>query len=199
MLLALNATLRVSYLEYGILDSRILDCVIQLLCDEDEVSSLLLGLDFHDYFVYFLCTSCRMEYASGTSAGGGVRTLPKGVVQCEGVRRKSWMTKCVVLKNEAGMVVGKGICHNVNSDLVIDSDNQSLGDDRVAVQIAESLLEHDVPSDWMFQMRAWHIKRVFLNGASLYNHEQMNLFNLASQAACRRSRVGTCPYDSSRE
>ena len=78
------------------------------------------------------------------------------------------------------MVVGKGICHNVSFDLIIDSDNQPLGDDRVAVQIAESLLEYDVPSDWMFQMRAWHIKRVFLNGASFYDHEQMNLFNLAS-------------------
>ena len=33
------------------------------------------------------------------------------------------MTKCVVLKNEAGVVVGKGICHNVSSDLIIDSDN----------------------------------------------------------------------------
>ena len=121
-----------------------------------------------------------MEYANGTSASGGVRTLPKGVAQCESIPRKSWMTKCVVLKNEAGMVVGKGIYHNVSSDLVINSDNQPLGDDRVAVQITESLSEQDVPSDWMFQMRSWHIKRVFLNGASLYNHEQMNLFNLTS-------------------
>ena len=97
------------------------------------------------------------------------------------------------------MVVGRGICHNVSLDLVIDSDNQPLGDDRVAVQIAESLSEHDVPSDWMFQMRAWHIKHVFLNGASLYDHEQMNLFNLASQAARQCSRVGASSYDSSWE
>ena len=48
-------------------------------------------------------------------------------------------------------------------------------------------------------MRSWHIKRVFLNGASLYDHEQMNLFNLTSQAARQRSRVGACPYDSSQE
>ena len=48
-------------------------------------------------------------------------------------------------------------------------------------------------------MRAWHIKRVFLNGASLYDHEQMNLFNLASQVTRWRSRVGARPYDSSRE
>ena len=51
----------------------------------------------------------------------------------------------------------------------------------------------------MFQMRSWHIKRVFLNGASLHDHDQVNLFNLTSQATRRRSRVGARPYDSSRE
>ena len=150
-------------------------------------------------FTFFAHRPEIMEYARGTSAGGGVHPLPEGVAQCEGIPRKSWMTKCVVLKNEASVVVGKGICHNMSSNLIIDSDNQPLGDDRVAVQIAESPSEHDIPSDWMFQMRSWHIKRVFLNGACLYNHEQVNLFNLTSQAARRHSRVGAHPYDSSRE
>ena len=68
-------------------------------------------------------------------------------MQCEGNLKKSWMTKCVVLQNDTGVVVGKGICHNVDSDLIIDSHNQPFGDDRVAVQIAESLSEHNVPSD----------------------------------------------------
>ena len=143
----LNATRRVSHLDNGILNSRILDCIILVLWDEDDVSPLLVGLDFHDYFVHFLCKSCRMEYAGGTSVGGSIHTLPEGIAECEGISRKSWMTKCVVLKNEASVVVGKGICHNVDLDLVIDSDNQPLRDDRVAVQIAESLSEHDVPSD----------------------------------------------------
>ena len=117
---------------------------------------------------------------SGNVGGTGVCDPPKGVVQCEGIPRKSWMTKCVALKNDAGIVVGKGICHNVDSILIIDSDNQPLGDDRVVVQIAESLSEHDVPSDWVFQLRAWHISCVFLNGASLHDHEQMHLFNVSS-------------------
>ena len=39
------------------------------------------------------------------------------------------MTECIALKNVARMVVGKGVCHNVSSDLVIDSDKQPLGDD----------------------------------------------------------------------
>ena len=47
----------------------------------------------------------------------------------------------------------------------------------------ESFSKHDIQFDWMFQMRSWHIKRVFLNGASLHDHEKVNLFNLTSQAA----------------
>ena len=139
-----------------------------------------------------------MENDSGNVADGGVREPPECVVQCESIPRKSWMTKCVALQNDAGVVVGKGICHNVDSSLIIDSDNQPLGDDRVAVQIAESLSERDVPSDWVFQLRAWHNSRVFLNGASLYDHEQMHLFKVSSGAFRRRSRFGACPYESSR-
>ena len=139
-----------------------------------------------------------MENDGGNVADAGVCEPSEGVVQCEGIPRKSWMTKCVALQNNAGVVVGKGICHNVDSSLIIDSDNQPLGDDRVAVQIAESLSEHDVSFDWVFQLRAWHISCIFLNGASLYNHEQMHLFKVSSEASRRRSRVGALPYESSR-
>ena len=54
------------------------------------------------------------------------------------------MNKCVVLQNDASVVVGKGICHNVDLDFIIDSNNQPLGDDCVIVQIAKSLSEHDI-------------------------------------------------------
>ena len=133
------------------------------------------------------------------SAVGGAQTLPEGVAQCEGLSRRLWMIKCVTLKNEAGESVGKGICHNMNLDLIIDSDNQPLGEDRVAVLNVESLSEHDVPSDWLFQLSSWHINRVFLNCTSLYNHEQMNLFNLASIASHQCSRVSARVYESSQE
>ena len=147
---------------------------------------------------YLSCSSCRMENDGGNLANAGVREPPEGVVQYEGIPRKSWMTRCVALQNDSGVVVGKGICHNVDSALIIDSGNQPLGDDRVAVQIAESLSERDVPSDWVFQLRAWHISCVFLNGASLYDHEQMHLFKVSSGASRRQSWVGACPYESSR-
>ena len=147
---------------------------------------------------YLSCSSYRMENNGGNVADAGVREPPEGVVQCEGIPRKPWMTKYVALQNDAGVVVGKGICHNVDWTFIIDSDNQPQGDDRVTVQIAEFLSEREVPSDWVFQLRAWHIRRVFLNGANLYDHEQMHLFRVSSGASCWRSRVSARPYESSR-
>jgi hypothetical protein len=82
--------------------------------------------------------------------------------------------------------VARGICHNVSAELVIDSDSLSLGNDRIVVQIAESLLEEEVPSEWMFSMRAWHICRVFLNGVSLYDHDQRHIYNAAIHALTRQ-------------
>ena len=140
-----------------------------------------------------------MENDGGNVVDAGVCVPPEGVVQYEGIPRKSWMTNCVALQNDAGNVVGKGICHNVDSALIIDSDSQPLGDDCIAVQIAKSLLEHDVPSDWVFQLRAWHNSRIFLDGASFYNHEQMHLFNVSSGASRQQSRVDARPYKSSIE
>ena len=147
---------------------------------------------------YLSCSSCRMENDGGNLADARVREPPEAVVQCKGIPRKSWMTRCVALQNDSGVVVGKGICHNVDSALIIDSDNQPFGDDCVTVQIAESLSERDVPSDWVFQLRAWHISCIFPNGASLYDHEQMHLFKVSSGALRQRSRVGARPYESSR-
>jgi hypothetical protein len=97
--------------------------------------------------------------------------LPDGVAQCEGFGRVSWITKSVTLTNESRSDVARGICHSVKAELVVDSNSMPLGNDRVAVQITESLLEEDVSSEWMFSIKEWHIHRVFLNGASLYDHD----------------------------
>jgi hypothetical protein len=92
----------------------------------------------------------------------------------------------VTLTNESGVDVARGICHSVKAELVVDNDGMPLGNNRVAVQIAESLLEEDVPSEWMFSMRAWNIRRVFLNGASLYDHDQQHIYKAAIQALNRQ-------------
>ena len=56
-----------------------------------------------------------------------------------------------------------------------------------------------MPSNWLFQLRLWHIRHVFLNGASLYVHEQMNLFNLASEHQVGVAVWMHVPYESSWE
>ena len=98
--------------------------------------------------------------------------LLDGVAQCEGFSWASWITKSITLANESGVDVACGICHSIKAELVVDSDSMHLGNDCAVVQIVESLLEKDVPSEWMFSMRVWHICRMFLNGASLYDHDQ---------------------------
>ena len=104
--------------------------------------------------------------------------LPKGVAQCKGFDRPSWIIKCVILTNESSVDVARGIYHNVNAYLVIDNDGMSLGDNHIVVQIVESLVEDEVPSEWMFSMRAWYICWVFLNEASLYDHDQRRIYKV---------------------
>jgi hypothetical protein len=140
-----------------------------------------------------------MDFIPGCDFTDPRPVLPEGVAQCKDFGRLSWITKCVTLTNESGVDVARGICHSINADLVIDSDVMPLGNDRVAVQIAESLVEDEVPSKWMFSMRAWHIRRVFLNGASLYDHDQRHIYNAAVQALNRRPRRGVQQYEFGRE
>ena len=67
-----------------------------------------------------------MADVSCNAADGGVCTFPERIAQCEGIPQRSWINKCVTLKNEASQNIAKGICYNMNSDLIIDSDNQTL-------------------------------------------------------------------------
>jgi hypothetical protein len=73
--------------------------------------------------------------------------LLEGVAQCEGFGWPSWISKYMTLTNESGVDVARGICHSVKAYLVIDSDDMPLGNDRVAVQIVDSLVEDEVLSE----------------------------------------------------
>lgn len=75
------------------------------------------------------------------------------IPNCEGIPRRLWMTKVVDLYSEALVHVADGICHSVNSDLVIGS-NGPLGDSLVAVQISKSVDFDVVPEDWKHSLRA---------------------------------------------
>jgi hypothetical protein len=140
------------------------------------------------------CLRFRMDGILRGNFGLVHPTLPDGVAECKGYGRPAWITKSVTLTSDTRHDIAKGICHSVNVDFVVDSDGQPLGDDRIAVQIAKFLREEDVPSDWMFSMRAWHITRVFLNSASLYDHEQRFIYKTALRAYNRTPRIGVRQY-----
>ena len=88
-----------------------------------------------------------------------------GVAECEGFGRSSWVSKRVTLTNEAGDYVAKGVCQSVDSPVVPETDGRPLGSEFVCIQIAECLLEAEIPFGWIYSLRAWPIKRVLLNGA----------------------------------
>jgi len=122
--------------------------------------------------------------------------LPKGVATYKGIPHTSWFTKCITLTNEVGVEVARRICQNVDADLVIDMNEEPLGDDRVAIHIVESVCEEEFPSEWMWSMHSWHISRVYLNGASLYDHEQTHLYRAAMNGSKRHPRTRVCSYES---
>ena len=105
----------------------------------------------------------------------------------------------MTLTNESRVDVAYGICHSVKAELVVDSDGMPLDNDCIVVQITESLLEEDVPSEWMFSMRVWHIHRVFLNGANLYDHDQRHIYKAAIQALNHQPRRDIRQYNWERE
>ena len=140
-----------------------------------------------------------MDFSSDPNFNVFHHVRPDGAVQCEGFGRASWITKAMMLTNESGVGVSCGICHNVKAELVVDSDGMPLGNDRVVVQIEDSLLEEDVSSEWMFPMRAWHIHRMFLNGASLYDHDQRYIYKATIHALNRQLRRDIQQYNLEQE
>ena len=153
--------------------------------------------NIHCSLSYCLSFWCRMDVHRPDEFVASIYVLPAGVANCDGIPRFSWIQKCVTLGNKAGDDVAKGVCHSVDANDVVDMDRKPLGDDRVAIYIAESLCETEVPSSWLWSMHSWHIKHVFLNGVSLYDHDQTDIYKKAMIARGRPVRVGVRPYASS--
>ena len=125
-------------------------------------------------------------------------SIPDEVVPplCEGIPRRLWVGKCVVLYKSDGVHVARGICRNVSSDVVIGTTGP-FGDSHVAVQISSSLSFADVPDEWRYSMRAWPVEFVFCNGASFRDHELRAKYNsrialLSTRPLTRKTR----PYTS---
>ena len=121
--------------------------------------------------ILLIMISCRMDTFVVNGVDFRPPVLPAGVAECEGFRRSSWVSKRVTLTNEDGDYVAKGVCQSVDSSVVLETDGRPLGSEVVCVQIAESLLETEIPFGWIYSLCAWPIKRVLLNGASLHDHD----------------------------
>ena len=141
----------------------------------------------------------RMESGKPSSSRGQRPTLLESMRACKGIPRESWNTRVVILTNEAGEDVARAICRSVDASVVVDTNGRPIGDDHVAVQIAETLKEEEVPSGWMWSMHSWPIKRVFLNGASLHDHDQTDMYRKAVNAQNQRPRKGIRSYKTTRK
>lgn len=128
-----------------------------------------------------------------------VPTLPPDVVACDEISRSKWNFRPITLRNKKGVNVTNVVCQNVDANLVFDSDGKPLRVDRIVVQIVESLCEEEVPSGWMWSIHSWHIKQVFLDGVSLYDHDQTHIYNVAMNAINHRVRKGVKSYESFHE
>jgi hypothetical protein len=123
--------------------------------------------------------------------------LPLVVVDCEGLPRSQWITKCVFLKDDNGDSVAFGVCRSVCPNLVLGSDGP-LGPSRVAIQIVDILVVEDRTSDWMFTLRAWNITHAFYDGASLYDHDKVAIYKKALEDSKSKRRASGRLYEYSR-
>ena len=144
--------------------------------------------------------SDHIDFAFNSSSDDDVDgvSIPEGGVPplCEGIPRRLWMGKCVVLYKNDGVPVARGICRNVSYDVVIGTTGP-LGDSHIAVQISSSLSLADVPDEWRYSIRAWPVEFIFCNGASFRDHELRAKYNsrialLSTGPVTRKSR----PYTS---
>ena len=98
------------------------------------------------------------------------------IPECEGLPRWLYNTKCVILYNEEGKLVGEGMCHSVKLDLVVGA-NGPLSDSHVAIHICRSHSKENIPQDLVYALVAWPTKLVHYHGASLHDHEAKDKWN----------------------
>ena len=95
----------------------------------------------------------------------------------------------MTLYNDDKVPVAEGICHGINSDLIIRT-TRSLGKTHVIVQISKTLKKDEFSKDWRYSIWAWLIMHVFYNEASLDNHERRHKFNCIKMPQSLLSRRG---------
>ena len=77
-------------------------------------------------FSYFTCTSFMaasiVQTLDTCSFDDEIQVpdvIESEIPECEGIPRRRWNTRCVIIYNEEGRLVAEGTCHSVSSDLVL--------------------------------------------------------------------------------
>ena len=123
-----------------------------------------------------------------------VKSVSVEIPECEGLPRRLWNTKCVTLFNEEEKPVGEGMCHSVESDLVVGA-NGHLGNSYVAIHICQSHSKEDISQDLVYALMAWLTKLVHYHSASLHDHEVKDKWNRLQEARANMpSSKSTRPY-----
>ena len=143
----------------------------------------------------------RMDFHGPDEFVTSVPVLLASVQVCEGIPRAKWISQPVTLRSKDGVDLARGICQNIDPDLIIEVDDKPLGDDRVAVQIGESLNEELFSSANMWSLRSWHvIKHVFPHDdVSLYDHDHTHIYKVATNSSNTRVCKGVRSYESTRD
>lgn len=116
---------------------------------------------------------------------------------CSGLRREDWVNITVMLVDEDGHNMAKGICHNVNPiDCVED---KCLGTDHVGVLIMEPI-EGMMDIGAMFALKAWPTDRVFHSGCTLQHHLLVSKHRLRAKTKLleKRRKDGKRAYGTTR-
>jgi hypothetical protein len=115
------------------------------------------------------------------------------IVECAGLSRASWVNLDVLLLNESGVVVAKGICRNTHPQDCIDE--KPLDTEDIGIVILESLIHSEVDPTHRFYLRRWPLKNVTIDGVSLREHEQRHMELEKEPQSNMRPRKGQRKYE----
>ena len=117
---------------------------------------------------------------------------------CSGIRREEWTNIPLLLVNDDGNEMAKGICRNWNPVDCVD--DKPLGESDIGVLIMEPA-EGMMDMGAMFSLRRWPISRAYHDGFSLLQHQQVSTFRLRdhTRLLAKRRIEGKNTYDTTKK
>ena len=112
------------------------------------------------------------------------------------IRPRLWVGKTVSLHNGSGVRIAEGLVRNLRSNAIVGSAGP-LGDSQVFVQVSHTFVEEEAPDEWRYSFKSWPIQQVFLEGVSLFHHNERNAYNIWLIERSRPLGGRTRTYDNS--